>query len=124
MEVTKNIRVRVDLLKNALEAMKNNRFTTHRVVCDIYMLAPSGKRKSVAFVYRSKQIASYKDGVLTFEAYIPSFWGDEKYKYEVLCEIAENLGIGVVYKQAKKSAPRKKTTTKKRTVKPKTNGKK
>jgi len=116
MEITKNMRVRVDLLRNALEAMKNNRFSTHRVVCGIYMLAPVGSRKSVVFVYNNKQIASYKNGTLTFEAYIPSFWGDEKYKYEVLCEIAENIGMKVVYKNKKQPVKRKtngKTVSKK-----------
>ena len=120
MEITKNMRVRVDLLKNALEAMKRNRFTTHRVVCNIYMLAPVGNRKSVAIVYNNKQIASYKNGTLTFETYIPSFWGDEKYKYEILCELAEKIGMKVVYKtkekptakQTRKPATRKKTTNK------------
>ena len=120
MELTKGMRVRVDLLKNALEAMKRNRFTTHRVVCNIYMLAPVGNRKSVAIVYNNKQIASYKNGTLTFETYIPSFWGDEKYKYEILCELAEKIGMNVVYKtkekptakQTRKPATKKKTTSK------------
>lgn len=115
MEITKQMRVRVDLLKNALEAMVNNRFTSHRVVCGIYMLAPAGKRESIDIVYNNKHIASYKDGVLEFGVYIPKFWGDEKYKYEILCELAERVGMEVIHKEPAK--PKRKAPVKR---KPKT----
>jgi hypothetical protein len=112
----KNAKQKADELKNVLLMIVNKRLHHSIMLCDIFVLAPSGSRRGFVFMYSNHVFAKYIDGKMNINKFAPALWGKDKYVFDMFNDIVEHIGMNIVYdgkKPVSKGNPVKRVASKK-----------